>query len=258
MSIDRRAVLRAAAGSAAVGAFGAGCADEAPPTTPATTPATADSRPGHATSPPGAPPAALPDQITHGPRDRSEVALTFHGQGDPDLAEELLREAERAGAHITVLAVGRWLQAHPRMAERVLAGGHELGNHTHNHLDICALSADEAAGEITRCADTLRRLTGGQGRWFRPSQARYATPLVRQLAEKAGYPHVLSYDVDPLDYTDPGADAVRDAVLGAVRGGSVVSLHLGHQDTVTALPAVLDGLRQRGLRAVTAGRLLLS
>lgn len=184
------------------------------------------------------------------------VALTFHGQGEPRLAEGLLGEAERAGARITVLAVGSWLDTYPQMAHRVLDGGHELGNHTQNHRSISTMPAPQASAEITRCADRLRGLTGGIGRWFRPSQAQYATPLVQRLARAAGYRHVLSYDVDSLDYTDPGAEAVRRTVLAQVRPGSVVSLHLGHAGTVEALPALLDGLKQRGLRAVTTSELL--
>jgi peptidoglycan/xylan/chitin deacetylase (PgdA/CDA1 family) len=61
--------------------------------------------------------------------------------------------------------------------------------------------------------------------------------------------------VDSLDYTDPGSAAVVRNVLGGVRAGSVVSLHFGHAGTVTALPAILDGLHRRGLRAVTTSEL---
>ena len=106
------------------------------------------------------------------------------------------------------------------------------------------------------CADRIRRLTDGPGSWFRPSQTRYASPLLIDLARRAGYPHVLSYDLDSLDYTDPGADAVRDTVLGQVRPGSIVSLHFGHAGTVTALPEILDERRRRNLRAVTATELV--
>lgn len=198
----------------------------------------------------------LPAQIAHGPRDGRAVALTFHGQGDPSLAESVLSEAERAGARLTVLAVGTWLGRYTDMARRVLAGGHELGNHTMRHEAICSLPADAAYAEITECADRLRRLTGGIGSWFRPSQARTATDEVVRLARRAGYPHVLSYDVDSHDYQDPGARAVRENVLGQVRAGSVVSLHFGHDGTRAALPAILDGLHERGLRAVTTTELM--
>jgi peptidoglycan/xylan/chitin deacetylase (PgdA/CDA1 family) len=45
------------------------------------------------------------------------------------MAGELLAEAERAGARVTVLAVGTWLEQYPQMAWRILGGGHDLGNH---------------------------------------------------------------------------------------------------------------------------------
>ncbi|CAM5322088.1 hypothetical protein SALBM135S_07094 [Streptomyces alboniger] len=198
----------------------------------------------------------LPAQIAHGPRDRRQVALTFHGQGDPATAKALLGEAEKAGARVTVLAVGGWLDEHPALARRILDGGHDLGNHTLRHLDVNGMPEAEAYAEITGCADRLRRLTGSIGTWFRPSRAERATPLVERLARRAGYPHVLSYDVDSLDFTSPGAPAVTRNIAAGVRAGSVVSLHFGYADTVAALPAVLQELERRGLRAVTTTELL--
>ncbi|MBM9507897.1 polysaccharide deacetylase family protein [Actinacidiphila acididurans] len=251
--ISRRALLVTASGSALAGcAGGAGghvSAAAARPARANTPPQSSRTHPGHL--PPG-----LPDQIEHGPRTSHKVALTFHGQGDPALAESLLTTAEKAGAHLTVMAVGTWLDAHPAMARRVLAGGHELGNHTQRHVDIGALDAAQARAEIEGCAEKLQGLTGSRGRWFRPSQARLTTPLVVGLARQAGYPHVLSYDVDSLDWTDPGPAKVRAVVAGQVRPGSVVSLHFGHPGTLAALPGILADLHRRGLRAVTTSELL--
>ncbi|MEU2288242.1 polysaccharide deacetylase family protein [Streptomyces sp. NPDC013178] len=275
-STDRRAALRAAAGIVAGSAFTAACTPAGPaPDTPAR-PVPASEEPtaheptSHApTSAPRTPPAAVPrppatprayphqpTHITHGPRDHPRVALTFHGQGDPALARALLDEAERHGARVTVLAVGTWLEAHPGMARRILDGGHDLGNHTHRHVDINALPEAEAEREIVACAQRLRGLTGSIGTWFRPSRAVRASPAVAALARRTGYPHVLSYDVDSLDFTSPGGPAVARTVLGGIRNGSVVSLHFGYADTVAALPAVLAELHRRGLRAVTTTELL--
>lgn len=89
-----------------------------------------------------------------------------------------------------------------------------------------------------------------------PLPRRPRLPLVERLARRAGYPHVLSYDVDSLDFTSPGAPAVTRNVLGGVRDGSVVSLHFGYADTVAALPVLLDELARRRLRAVTATELI--
>ena len=172
------------------------------------------------------------------------------------MAEALLAEAERAGAEVSVLAVGTWLEQYPQIARRILGGGHDLGNHTMHHLDITAMGAADAYAEIAGCARQLRALTGWAGRWFRPSQTQYSTPLIEREARRAGYRTCVSYDVDSLDYTDPGPDAIVSTVLGKTRPGSIVSLHLGHSGTVTALPAILRGLARRRLRPVTLTGLL--
>lgn len=267
---DRRGALRAGTGLAAAGVLTAG-ALTAGCSAPKAAPADHGAAPAdHRTAPARRHPAAgglhaapaprrfpgLPDQVAHSPRGRPQVALTFHGQGDPATARSLLTIAEKADARITVLAVGSWLDEHPELARRVLDGGHDLGNHTQHHRTINAMAEADAYAEITGCADRLRRLTGSIGTWFRPSRAETATPLVARLARRAGYPHVLSYDVDSLDFTSPGARSVARKIITDVRAGSVVSLHFGYADTVAALPAVLEELDRRNLRAVTTTELL--
>ena len=81
--------------------------------------------------------------------------------------------------------------------------------------------------------------------------------LQRQLARARtlGYRTCLSYDIDSLDWTDPSTATVRHAVTTAT-AGSIVSMHLGHQVTINALPGILDDLAARGLTPVTASRLL--
>ena len=257
--IERRKFLLIA-GAAATGAGLAGCASTPQRSAPA-----GGSRPASTAPEPSASASTQPDtatrlgrQVVHGSRRRAQVALTFHGQGPVPMADALLAEAERADARVTVLAVGTWLLQYPQMAHRILRGGHDLGNHTMHHLDIAAMGAAGAHAEIAECARRLHTLTGSIGCWFRPSQTHYATPLIERQARKVGYQTCVSYDVDSLDYTDPGPEAVVANVLGAVRRGSIISMHLGHPGTVTALPTILRGLARRKLRPVTLTELLLT
>jgi peptidoglycan/xylan/chitin deacetylase (PgdA/CDA1 family) len=288
MTMDRRTVLRAALAAAATAAVGesvAGCdtsrpkasassgapsgaptgasppatsaASTATPTaTGATAAAPSSAGPPVATASPSRSNAGPATEIVHGPASAHGVALTFHGAGDPVLAKELLSRAEAGGAKLTVLAVGTWLQQYPDMAKRILDGGHELGNHTYRHLTMPRLDATTDLSEIVKCALVLRSLTGSPGRWFRPSGTTRATPAILAAAGRAGYAECLSYDVDPQDYTDPGTTQIVTRVLDAVRAGSIVSLHLGHRGTVDAIPAILLGLRSRGLPAVSMSSLM--
>jgi peptidoglycan/xylan/chitin deacetylase (PgdA/CDA1 family) len=155
-----------------------------------------------------------------------------------------------------MLVVGQWLAQNPRYAALIRAGGHDLGNHTWSHPVLADDDGHQTRLEVARCRDLLIRLTGDGGRWFRPSGTPHATPVMLRAAGAAGYPTSLSYDVDPLDYTDPGADAVVSRVLDQAKAGSIVSLHTLYPGTAVALPRILSGLRARGLEPVAASRLL--
>jgi len=194
-------------------------------------------------------------QVVHGPRNRRAVALTFHGAGEINLATQILTIAKAKNAAITVMAVGTWLADHPQIGREILAGHHQIGNHTFSHLDINALPIDQMRGEVVKCRQVLMTTVGTPGSYFRQSQSQTASDRLRQVAADAGYPVCLSYDLDSMDWTDPGPAAIRSNMLAAVPG-SIVSMHLGHAGTVQALPDVLDDLTRRGLAAVTVGTLL--
>lgn len=205
---------------------------------------------------PSAPAGIGAIEIEHGDRGRPLVALTFHGSGDPTLTTRLLSLVEHEGLHISVMAVGMWVNTYPELTRRVLHGGHDLGNHTMHHLSMLDLSAVRVRAEIEQCASALRQATGSQGQWFRASATQHTNATIRIAARHAGYTRCISYDVDGLDWQNPSASTVERAVLTAVRPGSIVSLHLGHPVTIAALPAVLSGLRDRGLVPVSLTELL--
>jgi peptidoglycan/xylan/chitin deacetylase (PgdA/CDA1 family) len=71
-----------------------------------------------------------------------------------------------------------------------------------------------------------------------------------------GYAVSVGYDVDPLDYQDPGASKVIARVQAGLRPGSIVSLHTGHAGTVQAFEPIVAAVRARGLRPVTVSQLL--
>jgi peptidoglycan/xylan/chitin deacetylase (PgdA/CDA1 family) len=194
-------------------------------------------------------------ELVRGAGTRPEVALTFHGAGDTSITRSVLAALAAGNARATVLAVGTWLAASPDGIRMVHEGGHEIGNHTWSHGDMAAMEPNPMLVEISRCRDKLVELLGTPGTFFRQSQGQHATGQELIEAGQAGYARVLSYDIDSTDWTDPGPSAIRRAVSTAT-AGSVVSMHLGHQGTVLALPEILRDLAGRGLTPVTATELM--
>jgi peptidoglycan/xylan/chitin deacetylase (PgdA/CDA1 family) len=198
--------------------------------------------------------------VVHGPRTREQVALTFHLSGDLHLVDQLLTIFSTRKVPVTAFVVGQWLDANPQVAQRLVADGHELANHTYTHLTFPSLPPAQMATEVGRCKDVLVRLAQTPGHYFRQSGTSdgVSMPSAAALtaAGDAGYATVIGFDVDPSDYADPGSALVLSRTVAQVKPGSIVSLHFGHQGTLDAMPTLLDRLQTMGLEPVTTSTLL--
>jgi peptidoglycan/xylan/chitin deacetylase (PgdA/CDA1 family) len=199
---------------------------------------------------------AATTDISHGSRSVAKVALTFHGAGTPDFADPLLKLFKSSGIKVSIFAVGTWLVADPAIASRIIAEGHDLGNHTMTHTQMKTISAKRVDSEISKCAAELTKLIGNHGAWFRPSGTQFSTPIIRAAAIKYGYGPCISYDVDSKDYLNPSKATVINNVMNNVKNGSIISMHLGHKVTLDAMPTLLAKLHAKGLTPVTLTELL--
>ena len=194
--------------------------------------------------------------IFHGPRNRAEVAITFHGSGDLVIARKILAIAKKTSTPISVMAVGVWLNANPSMGREIVDAGNELGNHTYSHKTMTLLTLKEAKVEVAKGKAAVTKAVGKPGKWFRPSGTLKSNSIIRAAAGASGYTHSLIYDVDSLDYANPSAKAIVANCLKSVQNGSIIGMHFGHAHTVTALPLLITALHARNLTPVTVTHLL--
>lgn len=194
--------------------------------------------------------------VAHGPKTSKGVALTFHTAGDPAITQSILNDASNLGCKVTFFVVGTWLAANATLVSDIRSAGHELGNHTWSHIDLPHLPPQAMYDEIAKCADELRRQTGSMSPWFRPSQTDVPTPAILDQAGKVGYATSIGYDVDPLDYTNPGDALVLSRTRARVQPGSIVSLHTLYEGTAQAFGGIVDAIRAKGLEPVTVSTVL--
>lgn len=200
--------------------------------------------------------ASAGTDIFHGPRNRAEVAITFHGSGDLVIARKILAIAKKTSTPISVMAVGVWLNANPKIGREIVDAGNELGNHTYSHKTMTLLTLKEAKAEVAKGKAAVTKAVGTPGKWFRPSGTLKSNSIIRAAAGASGYSHCLVYDVDALDYTNPSAKAIVANCLKSVQNGSIIGMHFGHAHTVTALPLLITALHARNLTPVTVTHLL--
>jgi peptidoglycan/xylan/chitin deacetylase (PgdA/CDA1 family) len=195
----------------------------------------------------------------HGPRQQPEVAVTFDDGPEPAFTGTVLDILRDHGVPATFFCVGMNAAAHPGLVARAAEEGHLLGNHTFSHPYLPDLTRDEVLRQVDEANGALARVTGLPPALVRPPYGA-RTPQALEWLAGAGMTTVL-WDVDPGDWARPGTDLIAEVTVGRAGAGSVLLLHDGGGDraqTVAALPAILSGLQDRGLKVVPLDRLLRS
>lgn len=187
------------------------------------------------------------------------VALTFDDGPNSATVEALLAPLAQRGVKATFFVNGVQLERHPDAGRRLVAAGHQLGNHSFSHR-VMVLKSPAFIREEIESTDRLIRAAGFEGPIrFRPPNG-YKLVLLPWFLQRTGRTSV-TWDVEPESYadvkTDP--DAIVRHTVEHARPGSIVLLHpwyAPNEPTRVALPALLDGLAQRGFRLVTVDELL--
>ena len=190
-----------------------------------------------------------------------QVAFTFDDGPNPDLTPRLLDLLDAHEAHATFFLIGRNVERHPRLAAEIAARGHEIGNHTQNHLLLPVLPRKMVFRELERAGRAIQEATGQWPELFRPPMGWFNRSMLHALAER-GYRPVLG-DVYPQDCSRPGVDVIADRVLQRVGPGSIVILHDGsitgtadRSQGIDALETILPRLREQEYRLTTVTGLL--
>jgi peptidoglycan-N-acetylglucosamine deacetylase len=188
--------------------------------------------------------------VTHGPRSRPVVALTFDDGPSATYTPQILAILNRLHASATFFEEGRHVAGNEALMRQILASGDEIGNHSFDHPRY------PGYGELASTNSRIREATGFTPCLFRPPYG-LIDANVESAARRTRLQTVL-WDVDSYDDKHPGAAAIRGRVLSLAQPGSIVLMHDGghHPQTVQALPGVISGLRARGFRFATVTKLI--
>ncbi|WP_282197961.1 polysaccharide deacetylase family protein [Collibacillus ludicampi] len=197
--------------------------------------------------------------ILHGPP-RREVAFTFDDGPDDIWTPRILDVLKQYDVKATFMCVGRRIQQHPQVLLRMIREGHIVGNHTWNHPNLTKITLAEARLQIIRTSDEINRIAGVRPRLFRPPYGALNADVIRELIT-LDY-KIIFWNVDSLDWAKLTAPQVAANILAHTRPGSIILQHsaggVGEslEDTVQAIPYVVETLRQGGYRIVTVPQML--
>jgi peptidoglycan/xylan/chitin deacetylase (PgdA/CDA1 family) len=193
--------------------------------------------------------------------DKKVVALTLDDGPDPRYTPTVLELARTKGLKLTFFLVGREIQLHPELARKEVAEGHVIGNHTWDHPTLTYDTESQDISEIERCEDEIEGICGKRTHLFRPPKGMWDGDTFL-AALGLGYRMVL-WSVALEHHSAKTPEAMAERVIRKIRPGMIILAHDGEpchpidrEQTIRALPILVEGLQKQGYQFVTVPELL--
>ncbi len=190
---------------------------------------------------------------THIDTDKPMVALTFD-DGPSAHTQRLLDIFQKHGGKGTFFVLGNTLDNRKDILKRMVAEGHEIGNHSWSHRQFTNISIDEVKDQIMMTRAKIYDITGVDCTIVRPPYGA-CNDEIRALGKELGVSYV-NWSVDTLDWKTKNSDAVYKEIMKDAADGHIILCHDLHKTTVDAMEKVIPALIKEGYQLVTVSELL--
>ncbi len=192
--------------------------------------------------------------------DKRIVALTYDDGPNPPYTERLLDVLAKHNVKATFFMIGKRIERHPETVNRVIAEGHQIGNHSYSHPLLGFLPPFYVQRQIERTDDLIRQHGIVEEIVFRAPMLTRFLPVAYVLA-KDNRTHI-SCDVWSWDWTTQNPHRITETVvkktLSSTRAGSIIVLHDGKAEnknanrsgTIEATDRIITALKRDGYQFV--------
>jgi len=167
------------------------------------------------------------------------IYLTFDDGPHPVATTFVLDELKKYNAKATFFCIGKNVEKNPALYDRIIAEGHQTGNHTQNHLNGWKTADESYLSDVSLAARVI------QSNLFRPPYGRIRSGQARKLDKyKIVMWDVLSGDFD----LTISKEACLQNVLRNTSSGSIVVFHDSEKALEKlrySLPLVLEHFSQK-------------
>lgn len=183
------------------------------------------------------------------------VAITFDDGPNKEFTPKVLDILKKYNAKATFFCIGKHVEKHPEILQRIIAEGHSIGNHSFNHSNNWGfLSSKEIKEEIEKTNQMMFNSVNFYPTLFRPPFG-VTNPHIAKALEKSNL-KVIGWSVRSLDTVIKNPKDILNRITQKVKQGDIILLHDTSLKSVTALEQLLLFLNDKKLKSITVNDLL--
>lgn len=186
--------------------------------------------------------------IYNGNTKSNKVSLMINVYWGTEYIDDILSVLEEYGVKTTFFVGGQWVEKESEMLEKIIADGHEIGNHGYFHKDQEYLNYDQNYEEIKVNHELVKGLTGVEMNLFAPPSGSFNKSTLSS-AKDLGY-SVIMWSRDTIDWRDKDANTIFSRATSGVKGGDLILAH-PTSETLKALPLILEYYKINNLVCTT-------
>jgi peptidoglycan/xylan/chitin deacetylase (PgdA/CDA1 family) len=193
------------------------------------------------------------------PTREGTVALTFDDGPDPAFTQRFIDALGETSC--TFFVLGERARQWPVLVRRLVGAGHELGCHGYRHDRLSRLSPRATIEHLRLGRRAITDAAGVAPSFYRPPYGIFNLAAWVEAA-RLGMRRTL-WSASSGDWKASATSAsITERTLAAAQPGAIILMHDagGWPDrpfgTLQALPDILAGLREKGLKAVSLSQLL--
>ncbi|MDO5784989.1 MAG: polysaccharide deacetylase family protein [Eubacteriales bacterium] len=191
------------------------------------------------------------------PQGDKYMAITFDDGptgNEGGRTERLLDGLKARGVHATFFLCGYRVKDFNSMMDRYLVEGHEVGNHTMDHIRLDTKTDDGGYAQVSATNDLIASYTGQKPTLIRPTGGAYNDAVISSMRQ-LGLPIIL-WNIDTLDWKDhDNAALIKQRIVENAQDGAIVLEHDLYEATVEGVLAAIDELQAQGYAFVTVSEL---
>lgn len=183
------------------------------------------------------------------PNTENKIYLTFDDGPTPKITEWVLEELKKHHAKATFFCIGKNIETNPEIYEQIIKKGHQIGNHTFNHLNGWKTKTEDYLKNIALCENLISK-TNNDPKIFRPPYGKIKPAQTKRL-KKLGY-KIIMWDVLSADFDQTiTQENCLENVISNIKEGSIIVFHDSNkafQNLEYALPRVLEYIDNNNFR----------
>ena len=181
------------------------------------------------------------------------AAITFDDGPSTTTTPQILDILERYNTKATFFLIGEQInnETIPIMKNELRLGC-EIANHSWSHSYMDKMTADEVKDEVENTSKAIKDAVGTDVKFFRPPYIAVSNTMYDNIS--LGF--ICGMGCNDWD-SSYSADYRVNTILDGVTDGTIILLHdfSGNDNTVEALPKIIEGLKEKGYKLVTVSEL---